>query len=123
MAPLSDPTLLTAYKSALENRRFDGYVNWTEVAHDWVRKELDGLTTDGVAEYMHEYVKSGGRIDQVPERRPEWSRYDYHYDLRFDMGGRRLYIETRLLQRDCRASNRAICHHRSVELRLSLRSQ
>ena len=97
MAPLADPTLLTAYQNALGNHRFEGYVNWTEVAARWVRSELEGFTTTAVAELMHDYVTSGGRIDQVRETRPEWPQHKYHYDLRFEIAGRRVYVETRLL--------------------------
>ena len=97
MAPLTDPTLLAAYTNALRNSlRYSGYVNWKERPQSWVRKELDGLTTDAVAELMYGHVRSGREIDQVPERRPEWSQYGYHYDLRFDIGGRKIYVETRL---------------------------
>ena len=97
MAPLTDPTLLRAYQNALRNHRFEGYVNWTEVAAQWVRRELERLTTTRVAELMHDFVMSGGEIDQVRETRPEWSEHEYHYDLRFQIAGRRVYLETRLL--------------------------
>jgi len=96
MAPLADPTLLTAYQNALRNHRFEGYVNWTELPARWVRRELEGLTTSRAAELMHDFVMSGGEIDQVRETRPEWRRHEYHYDLRFEIGGRRVYVETRL---------------------------
>ncbi len=101
MAPLTDPTLLTAYKNSLENdRRFDGYVEWTEVAQSWVGRELDGVTPDGVIDLIYDYVISGGQIDQVRERRPEWYQHEYHYDLRIEMDGRKLYVETRLMFED-----------------------
>jgi len=96
MAPLTDQTLLTAYTNALANRRFEGYVVWTEVAQRWVRRELAGLTTAEVAERIWDYVDAGGEIDQVVERREEWSHHDYHYDLRLTIGRRKVYIETRL---------------------------
>ena len=96
MAPLADPILLTAYQNALANRRFEGYVNWTELAARWVRSELEGLTTSAVVELMHDHVMSGGTIDQVPETRPEWRHHEYHYDLRMDIGGRRVCLEPRL---------------------------
>jgi hypothetical protein len=72
-------------------------VVWTELAQHWVRRELDGLTPSAVANLMYDHVIGGGQIDQVPEHRPEWSQYEYHYDLRFVILGRRVYIETRLL--------------------------
>ena len=40
-------------------------------------------------------------IDEVPERRPEWSEHEFHHDLRLQIGERLVYVETRLLmQRD-----------------------
>ncbi len=63
-----------------------------------MHKELIGYTTREVARPMHEYVNgsSQGVIDEQRETRPEWADYDYHYDLRFEIAGRRVYIETRL---------------------------
>jgi len=100
MAPLTDQNLRAAYASALANRRFEGYVNWSEVAQCWVRKELEGVTPNGVAELMWEHVDGGHEIDQVPERRPEWSQHQFHYDLRLVIGDRQVYIETRLVYTD-----------------------
>jgi hypothetical protein len=100
MAPLSDPVLLAAYKNALANYRYEGYVRWSEVAQNWVRKELGGYTVRAIAQRMCEYVSYGGGIDQVQENRPEWCHYRYHFDLRFKLGDRRLYVETRLEFRD-----------------------
>jgi len=100
MAPLTDPILLAAYRNALANRRYEGYVRWTEVAQNWVRRELGEYTVRAVAQRMFEYVDRGGEIDQVEENRPEWRHYSHHFDLRFDLGGRRLYVETRLQFRD-----------------------
>ena len=97
MAPLKDAQLYAAYRNALKNRGFVGYVNWTEVALRWIRGALDCPTADEIGEAMYEHVSAGGEIDQVPERRPEWVEHDFHYDLRIGIGGRRLYIESRLM--------------------------
>lgn len=44
---------------------------------------------------MHEHIESGGEVDQVVERREPWrDRYGYHYDFRFSISGRKIYIET-----------------------------
>ncbi|MBN2581402.1 MAG: hypothetical protein JXB10_20645 [Pirellulales bacterium] len=96
MARLTDPTILHAYQNALANHRFEGFIQWTEVAREWISKNLEGCNLKGLAEQMHLYVMGGGKIDQQPERRPEWSHYDFHYDLRFTYAGKKLYIETRL---------------------------
>jgi hypothetical protein len=46
---------------------------------------------------MYEYVEAGGKIDEVRETRPEWSdKHEFHFDLRLQIEGRRIYIETRL---------------------------
>jgi hypothetical protein len=100
MPPLQDPELLARYKQALANWNYRGYVAWKRVAEEWVQKNLAGYMTEKIAQLMHEYVEAGGEIDQVPERRPEWSDYDFHYDLRIGIGKRLIYIETVLVDDD-----------------------
>ena len=99
MARLTDPRLLGAYRNALGNWSVTNYVIWTELAQAWVRRELE-LTTGEVARLMHEYLCCGGEIDRVKEIRPEWSNFDFHYDLRMTIEGRRVYVETRLFYED-----------------------
>jgi hypothetical protein len=48
---------------------------------------------------MHDHLQAGGVIDQVPESRPEWDTYPFHYDFRLKLGSRHVYIET-ILQDD-----------------------
>lgn len=99
MARLSDPDRLFAYNDALANWTSRGYVEFdlSEEAYRWVRRELDSVTLREIARLMHEYIAAGGTIDEVVERRPEWSdEYEFHHDLRFEIGGRRAYVETRL---------------------------
>jgi hypothetical protein len=100
MARLQDPVILAQYKSALANWYVTGYVEWKDTARDWVLAHLSGVKPRQVAELMHQHVEAGGEIDQVPERRPEWSAYDFHYDLRLPIAGRLIYIETVLLDDD-----------------------
>lgn len=100
MARLQDPEILARYQSALSNWYVTGYVEWKDLARDWILANLDGIKPRWVAELMWQHVQAGGEIDQVPERRPEWSDYDYHYDLRLRIADRLLYIETVLLDDD-----------------------
>ncbi len=44
-----------------------------------------------------DFLSTGGEIDQVVERRPEWSMHEDHYDLRPVLEGRRLFVATRLI--------------------------
>ncbi|HEV2946327.1 MAG TPA: hypothetical protein VGX70_03055 [Gemmataceae bacterium] len=48
---------------------------------------------------MHDFLQGGGVIDQIFEARPEWSLWPCHYDFRFPIGGRNVYIEV-ILQDD-----------------------
>ena len=98
MAPLTDPIRLQAYKDALANWSFDGYIQFelTEAAFQWIRRELDAVTLNDIGRLMYEYVEAGGVIDEVRETRPEWSDHEYHYDLRFTIQDKRIYIESRL---------------------------
>ncbi len=99
MPPLTDPELLARYKSALSNWRVTGYVTWKELAELWLRDNL-GLTARNVAQLMNDHVQAGGEIDQVPEQRPEWADYEFHYDLRLPIAGRLIYIESVLKDED-----------------------
>ncbi len=98
MAPLTDGECFDAYVDALSNWSFDEYVCFelNETGYKWLRTELDGITTKELSRLMFEYVESGGEIDQVPETRPEWRDHDFHYDLRFSIQGKAIYVETRL---------------------------
>jgi hypothetical protein len=99
MAPLSDPERLLAYRNALSNWSFSGYVEFdlTEQSHAWIRSELRNIPLRDVAELMHRHAESGGVIDEVRETRPEWSgEHEYHYDLRLSVQGKQVYVETRL---------------------------
>lgn len=98
MAPLTDPVRLEAYKDALRNWSVTHYVHFelTESAYRWIKRELGSITLKEIGRLMHEYVEGGGEIDEVRETRPEWSDFEYHYDLRFKIKGKRVYIETRL---------------------------
>ena len=99
MAPLRAPVRLKAYQNALGNWRYTGYVTWKEEAARWVRRELEGFTTKEIAHLMHEYVQRGGEIDEQRETR-EWLEGEFHYDLRFPIGERWIYIETLLFVDD-----------------------
>jgi hypothetical protein len=102
MPPLTDPERLPAYKNALSNWHFEGYVefNLNQQAHDWIRRELENIPVRELAQLLHEYVESGGKIDEVRETRDEWSdKFEYHYDLRLLVRSKPVYVETRLVYR------------------------
>ena len=99
MAPLTDPNRLEAYKDALGNWNFDGYIQFDlpEPAHRWIRRELNNILVKEIGRLMYEYVEAGGEIDEVRETRPGWSdEYEFHHDLRFTIQDRPVYIESRL---------------------------
>jgi hypothetical protein len=83
----------------LGNWNFTGYVTAKDVVLDWLASELGGLGLKDVARAMHDHVQNGGAIDQVVERRQEWSAWPFHYDFRLLLAGRLVYIET-ILQDD-----------------------
>ena len=98
MAPLTDPDRLEAYKDALGNWSFEGYIQFelTETAYKWIKRELNNISLKEIGRLMYEYVEAGGEIDEVRESRPEWHDYEFHYDLRFTIQDKPVYIETRL---------------------------
>ncbi len=102
MAPLKDEDRLRAFRNALSNWSYTGYVcfDLNETAYKWLRTKLDGVTLKELSRLMWEFVESGGAIDEVPECRPEWrDDFEFHYDLRFNIEGQRVYVETRLRYR------------------------
>lgn len=99
MPPLTDPTRLDAYRDALQNWKYTGYVQFElpDEAYRWIRRQLGAITLRDLARRMHEYVASGGVIDEVRETRPEWSgQYEFHHDLRLEVEDQSVYVETRL---------------------------
>jgi hypothetical protein len=58
------------------------------------------MSTKRAGEVMYEFVRSGGRIDEVRERRPEWKDLvEFRYDLRLclEKGEPEVYVETLLV--------------------------
>ena len=98
MAPLTDPIRLSAYLDALVNWNFAGYIRFElpSSSQNWIKRELRNILLREIGRQMHEYVAGGGEIDEVRETRPEWSHYEFHYDLRFTIDNKPVYIETRL---------------------------
>jgi hypothetical protein len=95
MARLIDPETLSCYRNALANWSFIGYVDFSPLAAEWLRRELKEAQRD-FARRLYEFVRAGGEIDQVVETRPEWNVWSHHYDLRPTVNGQVLYVETRL---------------------------
>jgi len=97
--PLTDSDRRRAFLDALRNWECTGYITFelTEQAGRWVRKTFENTTLKEISRQMHLYVEGGGEIDEVVEQRTEWrDLYEYHHDLRFEIQGVRVYIETRL---------------------------
>jgi len=99
MPPLTDPTILAQFIAVLGSWRITGYVTAKDRVLEWIGNNLSGLTLKDVAKAMHDFVQNGGIIQQIPERRPEWNTWPYHYDFRVQFGTRLVYIET-ILQDD-----------------------
>ena len=91
---------LRCYKNALRNWNFRGYVTFKPLVEEWLANELPGLSLREVACELYQHVEGGGGIDEQPERRPEYAFYEFHFDLRVTIGGRRIYFETVLLCED-----------------------
>jgi hypothetical protein len=100
MARLTDPAMLARYQIALANWQFTGYIEWKETARDWLVTNLGPIPLREIGRLMYVHVTAGGEIDQVTETRPEWSEFDFHYDFRFPIAERLIYIETILRDDD-----------------------
>ena len=74
------------------------YIQWKKLPQDWLGVNFPNVTAKLVHKLMVKHAESNGKIDQVPETRPEYSHWPFHYDLRISILGRRVYIETRFGQ-------------------------
>jgi hypothetical protein len=99
MPPLTDAAILAQFGAVLANWNYTGYVTAKDVALDWIANNLRGLTLKDVALGMNDFLQRGAAIDQVPETRPEWSRWPFPYDFRVQLAGREVYLES-ILQDD-----------------------
>ncbi len=95
MVRLDDQRILKLFRLGLSEWNCDGFVVWKKRPSQWVDENLEGHTTRSVAKLMCEHFDAGGEIDQTRERRADYaSFYEFHYDFRFAIDGRRVYIET-----------------------------
>ena len=102
MPPLTDPDRLAAYRDALGNWAFEGYVSFelNENAQRWIERNLGTLEHREIKRLMYEFVATGGEVDEVRENREGWKDlHEFHHDLRFTIKGIAVYIETRLIYR------------------------
>ena len=86
-------------EEALANRSVVGYIVWKRRADEWLRENVDGHNQASINEVLYQHVIGGGEVDQVRERR-EWHRdeHAFHFDFRILIDGRRLYVETVVLE-------------------------
>jgi len=91
---------LRCYRNALCNWNVRGYVLFTKRVEIWLRQEMEEFTAEEIRHFLHKFVESGGEIDEQVERRPEYTHWRFHYDLRLQIGIRRLYFETVLTCKD-----------------------
>ena len=96
MPPLMDAKIIAKFRTAFEER-CSGGVRWKQVpAAEWVRKNLDGCSTQAIDCLILKHIASGGEISQVQETREGYRHLQYHYDFRIEIDGKRIYVETTL---------------------------
>jgi hypothetical protein len=105
VAALSDPARLALYKLALSDWQCTGRILFKPAAWNWIRKELRrNRTKKNISMILWNYVRSGGKIDEVVETRKlevdDHLIRDYHYDLYVEIDGRMVYFETVLIDDD-----------------------
>ena len=99
MPALTDPSITAQFLAVLANWNYTDYVTAKPLALDWIANNLGGLSLKDVAKAMNDFCQTGGVIDQVPERRTEYSSWSFHYDFRLQLAGKEISIET-ILQDD-----------------------
>jgi hypothetical protein len=97
----ADPAELARYRDVILNLWYvRDYIQWKKRALEGLCETLPGYTAELIHEMMFNYVRDGGEIDQVVEKREGWTEYRFHYDLRPPINGCRIYIETVLCDED-----------------------
>ena len=100
MPILTDPSVVAQFRAVLANWKYTGYVTAKDLALDWIANNLVGLTLKDIAHALFAHLVGSGTIDCVPESRPEWKMFPFHYDFRLPLGSRFVYIETVLIDDD-----------------------
>lgn len=101
MGKPADRDALECYRAVLlRYGQVKGYIMWKSLPFRWLNENLPNVSARLLHELMIAHVESGGEIDQVQERRPEYVAWRFHYDLRLPVSGTKLYIETVLDQAD-----------------------
>jgi hypothetical protein len=91
-----------------------GQIQWDDRADERARTapELQGLTPEGIRRLLHDFVCSGGRLDERREARPEWlqanaDRPAYYREFWYramvpipDVFPKGLFVEVRLFDDD-----------------------
>ena len=98
MARLTDPEILARYNQALKDWDVTGTVELIGRAHDGLRTTLEGVREIEFKEALYCFVyEENGKIDQVKEERESWRNdWEWHFDLRPTINGKKIYVETRL---------------------------
>ena len=96
MPPLTDAEIRQQILATLEleAQGVSGYVIWRAQARDELFEE-EGATQMLANEELYEFVRSGGRINELPEKRPEFDS-GMLYEFRFRIFGKEAYVESRL---------------------------
>lgn len=95
MVKLSDERLLELFADALSEWSCDGFIVWKNLPREWLSANIPEENTKSISKLMFEYFQSGGKIDQVKENRfPYDTQHEFHFDFRFSINGKDVYIET-----------------------------
>jgi hypothetical protein len=85
---------LRCYRNALNNWKYEGYVDFTDRVSEWLIKNLPSRDIPKIKQLLFKFVADGGVIDEREERRPEYDSFEFHYDLRLKIDDRWIYFET-----------------------------
>ncbi len=84
-----------------EGARFNGYVVYEKDAREDLGTYLGGWSEQGVTKELFAYARAGGKISRNEEERERWKdMWKFCYHLWPTIGGRDLYFEARLDERD-----------------------
>jgi hypothetical protein len=100
MPRLTDPLILGRFQTVLADWKYRGFVTAKDTVLEWLATNLPNQEITDIAKLMYEHLCANREIDQVRERRPDYTIREYHYDFRLDVEDRHVYIETVLVDDD-----------------------
>ena len=91
----ADKLYRDAYLAILAEWDVEGSVFLDRLPRLWIKDQGLEISVREVGYLMYEHLRTGGKLDQVVEKREPFKRWcEFHFDFRIAVCGMPVYIET-----------------------------